>query len=286
MPETEVAAFMPVLNEGGRIGRAIKSLKNQTHSISKLIVVDGGSTDKTHEEVRAIAEDADFEVDLDILEGAGVRYSSQYGAGKAADYLLDELGEEDGIVLRLEGDSSLEKHFVQEADKYLSQDDYKVFGAPVKPHKPSEKPIRKRIWASCQNSDMLPKGRGMAFTAQDFRDFHGYRMEENEDIKASPVDCLEDGILVTKLQEKGKVAFSYETHVNSTVPSTTATSLSRMRLAVKIERKMGPTGYFTKIINPANTALYPVKRKTLHNPVLGKPDSWSNMDRLLKKIKV
>lgn len=260
MPDMKVAAFMPVLNEGGRIKRAITSLQNQTHPISKLYVIDGGSTDSTHEEVRKKAEEAEFEIELDVLQGAGVRYSSQYGAEKAADYITEEMGEDDGIVLRVEGDSSLGENFVEEASKYLQKEDYKVFGAPVKPHDPSTKPVKKRIFALYQNSEMLPKGRGMAFKAQDFYDFHGYRMKPGEEIKDSTIDCLEDGILVSKLKDEGKVAFSHKTHVKSTVPSTTATSMDRWKKGLKIEKEIGPTGYYTKAVSPVNAVIYPFKR--------------------------
>lgn len=262
-----VAAFMPVLNEGGRISRAISSLQNQTHPVSKLYVIDGGSTDSTHEEVREKAAEADFDIELEILEGEGVRYSSQYGAKKAADHITEEHGDDDGLVLRLEGDSSLEERFVEEAVAYLADDRYTVFGAPVKPHDPSTKRVTKRIFTHLQNAEMLPKGRGMAFRAQDFYDVNGYRMNPDEDIQTSRVDCLEDGIIVTKLRKRGKVAFCHDTHVNSTVPSTTATSLERWRLAVKIEREMGPTRYFTKMASPVNKVTYAGKRLARRIPV-------------------
>ena len=260
MSEMKVAAFMPVLNEGGRIERAITSLQNQTHSISKLYVIDGGSTDSTHEEVEKIAKEVDFEIELDVLQGAGVRYSSQYGAEKAAEHITEELGEDDGMILRVEGDSSLDENFVEEASRYLEREDYKVFGAPVKPHDPSTKPVKKRIFAIYQNSEMLPKGRGMAFMAKDFYEFHGYRMEPGEEIKESNIDCLEDGILVSKLQKEGKVAFSHNTHVRSTVPSTTATSMDRWKKGLRIEREIGPTGYYTKAVSPLNVMVYPFRR--------------------------
>ena len=222
-----IAAFMPVLNEAERIGRAISSLQRQTHPISKLVVVDGGSTDTTHEEVEAIATETDFEIDLHVIEGAGVRYSSQFGAEKAAEHLS-----------RLEDES------------------HTVFGGPVKPHDPAEKPFLKRVFTLVQNAEELPKGRGMAFRASDFYAVEGYRMESEEDIQASEIDCLEDGILVSKLQERGGVAFCHDTCVYSTVPSTSATSPRRWWIAAKIEREMGPTSYFTRIASPVNKLFY------------------------------
>ena len=110
-----VAAFMPVLNEAKRIGRAISSLQRQTHPISKLVVVDGGSTDGTQTEVQKIAAETDFEIDLHVIEGAGVRYSSQFGAQKAAESLPTEEDAADSMILRLEGDSALEETFVETA---------------------------------------------------------------------------------------------------------------------------------------------------------------------------
>lgn len=260
MGEVKVAAFMPVLNEGERIARAISSLENQTHSISKLIVVDGGSTDSTHEEVRRKEEETEFDIDLEVIEGAGVRYSSQIGAEKAIKRLKEDLGEDDGVVLRLEGDSALEDHFVEQAASKLNDQENTVFGAQVKPHDPSTDRIKKSVFSYLQNAEMLPKGRGMAFRAQDFLDVNGYKMSEDEDIRSSPVDCLEDGILVTKLRKRGNIVFSHETHVNSTVPSTTATSLNRWRLALKIERNMGPTRCYTKMVSPFNKISYAGKR--------------------------
>ncbi|MCQ4332332.1 glycosyltransferase [Natronomonas sp. F2-12] len=251
-----IAAFMPVLNEAERIGRAISSLQRQTHPISKLVVVDGGSTDTTHEEVEAIATETDFEIDLHVIEGAGVRYSSQFGAEKAAEHLSEEGNGNDGVVLRLEGDSALEETFVERAVSRLEDESHTVFGGPVKPHDPAEKPFLKRVFTLVQNAEELPKGRGMAFRASDFYAVEGYRMESEEDIQASEIDCLEDGILVSKLQERGGVAFCHDTCVYSTVPSTSATSPRRWWIAAKIEREMGPTSYFTRIASPVNKLFY------------------------------
>ena len=260
-----VAAFMPVLNEAGRIVRAISSLQRQTHPISKLVVVDGGSTDSTHEEVERIAAETDFEIDLHVIEGAGVRYSSQFGAEKAAEHLSAQ-GEDDGMILRLEGDSALEETFVETAASRLASGDHSVFGGPVKPHEPADKPVLKRVFTLVQNAEELPKGRGMAFKADDFYAVDGYRMESEEDIRASEIDCLEDGILVSKLQERGDVAFCHDTCVYSTVPSTSATSPRRWWMAAKIEREMGPTRYFTRIASPFNKLFYAGERllKAVH----------------------
>ena len=251
-----VTAFMPVLNEEGRISRAISSLRRQTHPVSKLVVVDGGSTDGTHEAVESMAAETEFDIDLYVLEGAGVRYSSQFGAEKAAEVLPKTDGTPEGIILRLEGDSALEETFVETTVSWLDDETYSVFGAPVQPHDPDTKPRRKQFFTLIQNAERLPKGRAMAFRAHDFYAVDGYRMESEEDIHKSDIDCLEDGILVSKLRERGRVKFSHDTCVYSTVPSTTATSPERWKKAAKIEWKMGPTNYFTKIVSPLNKLLY------------------------------
>ena len=263
MAETEVAAFMPVLNEDETIHKSINSLEEQTKQISKLIVVDGGSTDETHEIVEQKSSETDFEIDLEVLEGSGVRHSSEYGANQAADYLDEK--ECSGIILRIEGDSSLEENFVEEACRYLEKEPYKVFGAQVKPHNRNSKKVTRKLFKILQNADGLPKGRAMAFKPEDFYKVNGYKMKEDEDIKKSEIDCLEDSILVSKLKKEGKIAFSEETHVKSTLPSTTATSIDRWKKGVKIEAKIGPTGYGTKIINPLNPLLYSVE-KALNKP--------------------
>ncbi|MEF8780182.1 MAG: glycosyltransferase [Haloferacaceae archaeon] len=262
MPEADVAAFMPVLNEESRISRAISSLEDQTQPISKLIVVDGGSTDGTQERVEGMAAETGFDVELHVLEGAGVRYSSQFGAEKAADHLAEEGGSGQRVVVRLEGDSALEERFVETAVAWLGDDRYSVFGAPVSPHNPEENRLIKRLFTIVQNAEMLPKGRGMAFRARDFRAVGGYRMAPGEEIQSSEIDCLEDGILVSKLREHGEIGFSHETCVYSTVPSTSATSPDRWYKALEIEREMGPTHYFTRIANPINTLFYAGKRLT------------------------
>lgn len=251
---------MPVLNEGDRIRRAITSLERQTHAIDRLVVVDGGSTDSTHETVEATASDTEFDVELLVLEGAGVRYSSQVGAEAAASRLLDDLGDREGVVLRLEGDSALEETFVETAVERLADPDCSVFGAAVQPHEPDVHRLCKRLFTLAQNAEQLPKGRGMAFRARDFRAVDGYRLDADEDVASSPIDCLEDGILVAKLCRRGAVAFSHDTCVYSSVPSTTATSPSRWLVALHIEREMGPTHYFTRIANPVNTVLYAARR--------------------------
>ncbi|MFQ3284081.1 glycosyltransferase [Natronomonas sp.] len=255
-----VTAFMPVLNEGERIARAISSLQEQTHPISKLVVVDGGSTDSTHDEIKRIAAEAEFTIDLHVLEGAGVRSSSQFGAEKAAEFSSDPPERSDDVIVRLEGDSALEETFVEMAVEALEDEQYSVFGGPVSPHEPMENPIIKRFFTFYQNAERLPKGRGMAFRADDFYAVNGYRMEPDEDLRSSEIDCLEDGILVSKLQERGDVAFSHQTCVYSTVPSTSATSPRRWWVAAKIEREMGPTSYFTRIANPANKLSYAAER--------------------------
>lgn len=260
MSAPAVAAFMPVLNEEGHIARAITSLQRQTYPISKLVIVDGGSTDATHQVVETMADDVDFEVDLHVLDGAGVRYSSQYGAEQASEHLRHEHAAEDGIIVRIEGDSALDETFIETAVARLVDEGYTAFGAPVRPHDPTTHRFRKRLFTIIQNAEMLPKGRGMAFKAADFEAVDGYRMYPDEDIRRSDIDCLEDGILVAKLQNRGDVAFSRDTCVYSTVPSTSATSPSRWWLAARIERQMGPTHYFTKIANPFNTLAYAGKR--------------------------
>lgn len=251
---------MPVLNEEEHIARAIASLQQQTHPISKLVVVDGGSRDSTQAEVEAMDAETDFDIDLYVLEGEGVRYSSQFGAEKAAEHLSNEQGTTEGVILRLEGDSALEETFVETAVSFLEDETYSAFGAPVKPHDPADRPMVKRVFAFVQNAEMLPKGRGMAFRATDFYAVDGYRMDSEEDIQSSQINCLEDGILVSKLQKQGAVAFSHDTCVYSTVPSTSAISPRRWWIAVKIEREMGPTNYFTRIANPLNKLLYAGQR--------------------------
>lgn len=260
MAEADVAAFMPVLNEESRVSRAIDSLRRQTYPISKLVVIDGGSTDSTQDRVEAMAAETEFDTDLYVLEGAGVRYSSQFGAEKAAGSLADESESAERIVVRLEGDSALEETFVETAVSWLQDEAYTVFGAPVRPHDPENRPVTKRLFTLVQNAEMLPKGRGMAFRAADFHAVDGYRMHPEEDIRSSQIDCLEDGILVSKLQKRGKVGFSHETCVYSTVPSTSAISPDRWWMALRIEREMGPTNYFTRIANPINTLFYAGKR--------------------------
>lgn len=251
-----VASFMPVLNEENGIRRAITSLQQQSIPVDKLIIVDGGSTDATKQVAQDMDSITNFAIDFYEIDGAGVRFSSQFGAEKAAEHLRQTGNATDGVILRLEGDSALEETFVETAINYLSEGSYSVFGAPVNPHQPRNERVKKRFFSLLQNSDGLPKGRGMAFKPEDFYAVNGYKIKPDERIQFSDIDCLEDGILVSKLQEYGEVAFCRDTCVYSTVPSTTATSPDRYLQAAKIEREIGPTNYFTEIINPINTMKY------------------------------
>lgn len=56
MPEQElISVVIPVWNEHERIGRAVKSMQNQTWENLEIIVVDDGSTDGTQDIVKKIA---------------------------------------------------------------------------------------------------------------------------------------------------------------------------------------------------------------------------------------
>ncbi|WP_139247713.1 glycosyltransferase [Hyphomicrobium sp. CS1GBMeth3] len=54
---TKVSIIMPTRNRGGCIGRAIKSILEQSHDNWELIVVDDGSDDDTSERVRSFQDD-------------------------------------------------------------------------------------------------------------------------------------------------------------------------------------------------------------------------------------
>lgn len=245
---------MPVLNEGDGIYDSILALDEQTHPIERLHIIDGGSDDDTLDEIERAEAEVPFDVTVTVEPGAGVRASSQTGAGDIAEWLVDEYG--DGVVLRCEGDSSLEDNFVEEAVDALSEPENTVFGAPVAPHEPGEDRIKKTMFQVLQNADRLPKGRGMAFRAKDFLEVDGYRISPDEELENAYIDCLEDGIITTKLNERGDIVFCEDTTVYSSLPSTTATSLERWKKAVVLETKIGPSNYFTRLGNPLWVARY------------------------------
>lgn len=246
--ELHAGAFIPVLNEADGIYDSILGLDDQTHPIERLHIVDGGSDDATLEEIDRARDEVPFDITVTVKDGAGIRTSSQIGAEDIAQWLIDEYG--DGIVLRTDGDSTLAPNFLKEAAEALSDPDNSVFGAPVAPHQPEEGRIKKSMFQALQNADQLPKGRGMAFRAQDFFEVDGYRMTPDEDIEDAYLDCMEDGVITAKLADIGNVVFSDNTTVYSTIPSTTASSLDRWKKAALIEARMGPTKYFTRIGNP------------------------------------
>src|SRR3569832_1930679 len=57
MHEPLISVVIPVYNEEKRIGRAIRSIQNQTYKNLEIIVVDDGSTDGTAEVVKQIAKE-------------------------------------------------------------------------------------------------------------------------------------------------------------------------------------------------------------------------------------
>lgn len=231
-----VAAFMPTLNEADGVADAVRSLDRQTHPVSSLTVVDGGSDDGTLDELEQVEDEVSFRVDIVVIEGGGARYSSQVGAERAIERVREEA--DDGVVVRIEGDSAFSEEFVKEAVDRL-QDGAACFGAKVEP---KEDDGMKEAIAFLQNLDRYPKGRGMAFRASDFEAVGGYRLEgeTTEDIQRSDVNCLGDTILTGKLRERGAVAFSHAASVASTVPSTTLTSLDRWSKRLLLETRIGP----------------------------------------------
>jgi glycosyltransferase involved in cell wall biosynthesis len=57
MPQPLISVSIPVYNEEKRIGRAIRSIQDQTYKNLEIIVVDDGSTDGTAEVVQKIADE-------------------------------------------------------------------------------------------------------------------------------------------------------------------------------------------------------------------------------------
>lgn len=247
-----VSCFIPTLNEEDTIEKTLQTLEDQTHTIEKVFIIDGGSTDATHDRIEAMQDAVSYAIDLTVIDGGGVRYSSQIGGEKAARHLLDEQEYENAIILRAEADSGLHERFLEEAVSALNNNHVSLYGARSVPAKPQERKALKGLLTAFSNADNLPKGRGMAFTAQDFRQADGYRLEtepSTEQMDPS-LDCFGDVVITHKLRKRGNVVFSSDAHVTTQIPSTSMSSPDRIKKRVRLERRIGPTPHLWQKMNP------------------------------------
>ena len=83
-----ISVLVPTYNRAHMIGKAIKSLLEQTHSNLQIIIVDDGSTDNTSEVVKGFG---DKRIDYYKINHVGISKALNYGLSKAESILLLDL---------------------------------------------------------------------------------------------------------------------------------------------------------------------------------------------------
>jgi glycosyltransferase involved in cell wall biosynthesis len=87
-----ISALIPTYNRAHMIGKAVKSLLEQTYSNLQIIIVDDGSTDNTREVINQLE---DSRIDYHKIDHVGVSGASNYGLSKAQSNVIIRLGSDD-----------------------------------------------------------------------------------------------------------------------------------------------------------------------------------------------
>jgi cellulose synthase/poly-beta-1,6-N-acetylglucosamine synthase-like glycosyltransferase len=111
-----VAAVIPAKNEEESIESCLRSLLVQTHPISKIVVVNDASTDKTEEIVKKLMKDYPQIFCVNKFDDKTFR------AG-AVNYGLRFLSDDFDLVLIADADAILQKNSIQEAVKIFERDE-------------------------------------------------------------------------------------------------------------------------------------------------------------------
>lgn len=224
---------LPTLNEAEGVGQALAALANQTHSVDRIYLLDGGSTDGTVKRAKNVASDHGLDLDVTERKDGNIGWACHIGGMKAAKYILDDLDAQDGVIIRTDADSILAPSFVATAVNELSDPDVTIMGAqtvPMMANKPcgcayhAEEKLTKAVFATISNLNPNPKGRAQAFRARDFREINGYCLCGDDVCNCDP-DWYEDAVLTEKLKTRGRSVFSRDTYVKTELPSTTLSSV-------------------------------------------------------------
>ncbi len=114
----KISVIIPTFNEEKIIEKCLRGIHNQTHEDWELIVVDGGSTDRTI----SLAEEQADQVIIDGIKNVG--HSRNLGAMKAS-------GE---VFAFLDGDSIPSKTWLEKIEEcFNSDDDIGAAGGPILP---------------------------------------------------------------------------------------------------------------------------------------------------------
>ena len=87
-----ISVLMPTYNRAHMIGKAIKSLLEQTYSNLQIVIVDDGSTDNTEEVIKQFNESR---IDYYRIDHVGVSSAANYGLSKAESKIIVRLDSDD-----------------------------------------------------------------------------------------------------------------------------------------------------------------------------------------------
>ncbi len=110
MTSNTVTAVIPVYNKRGYVGRAIRSVLDQTHPVAEIIIVDDGSTDGSRDEIEQFRDSR-----IRVLKGA----ASPGGPSRARNQAI-RLAASKWVAL-LDADDMWHSHFIAEFEAMLSQ---------------------------------------------------------------------------------------------------------------------------------------------------------------------
>lgn len=198
MKGTTISIIVPTLNEEKNIESLLKSLEGQDHSKFEVIILDGGSKDKTVE----IGDK--YYAKIVVLPRCGEFCSRNIGASSA----------KGKILLFTCADVIFPQNLVNNVHKKFTED--RMLIALSGPDIPIDAPTIGRIEYELYNLfryilTKLPQGLKRFSTSTNFLTVRKRAFEKTGGFQ--PNDVNADGIMGKKLAEMGKIDFSMDTHV-------------------------------------------------------------------------
>ena len=188
----ESSVVIPTLNEEKFIGACLRSLRAQTVPPSEIIVVDNGSTDKTVEIAKKLADR------VIIIPDVGVVALRQAGAEAA----------KNPIIVSTDADTTHPDFWLEKLLRHFSDPDVVAVGGSIKASNPGPMEDLYAKGLSASASAGMFSGANMAFRRDALLRSGGY-------VK---VKRAEDWALSTRLRNQGRIVYDPEAYVFTDVP--------------------------------------------------------------------
>jgi len=188
----KVSVVIPTLNEEKMIGRCLASIRGQTVPV-EIVVVDGGSSDRTVEVAREIADK------VIVIPGSSIAEARQRGAEEASG----------DIIVSTDADVIAPINWVASLVKHLEDPNVSVVGGSIRPLNENE---YTRLYADGLNVISrrlgLFIGSNMAYRKEDLLKVGGY----------SSLVKGEDWNLSLRLRRIGRAVYDPEAYVLTEIP--------------------------------------------------------------------